>query len=268
MNKNLLFGIFALFLIIMSTQSVYAIDILDSVLQPFRGTDVGRIYENYSLFIDAVLYLLLFLGLTQLIYVKAYGKKEGKLVAIAIGLMLTFAMALMESRTGFRLGSLMPIGAIILIFVLFILLFNLFQGVFNDSVASFSLAFLIMYGFLMSTFKPLYDWLEQNAPLLAALVQIAMVISFFPYATLPTSLWMVCHPCCVSKVSFCRISPIPGLCSGVGGGKMMFGGVGVRVGGNQTTVRLGEGETVGVTGVKSDAGCAFMLPQAVSSMAR
>ncbi len=178
MNKRLLFGLFAALFLILSIQSVYAIDILDSVLQPFRGTDVGKIYETYSLFIDAVLYLLLFLGLAQMVYVKAYGKKEGKLVAVAIGLALTFAMALMESNTGFRLGSLMPIGAIVLMFVLFILLYNLFNGVFNDAGASFSLAFLIMYAFLMSMFKPLYDWLETNAPLLAALVQIAMIISF------------------------------------------------------------------------------------------
>lgn len=178
MNKRLLFGLFAALFLILSIQGVYAIDILDSVLQPFRGTDIGKIYETYSLFIDAVLYLLLFLGLAQMVYVKAYGKKEGKLVAVAIGLALTFAMALMESRTGFRLGNLMPIGAIILIFVLFVLLYNLFQGIFNDAGASFSLAFLIMYAFLMSAFNPLYKWLETNAPLLAALVQIAMIISF------------------------------------------------------------------------------------------
>lgn len=178
MNKRALFGLFAALFLILSIQSVYAIDILDSVLQPFRGTNVGKIYETYSLFIDAVLYLLLFLGLAQLIYVKAYGKKEGKLIAIAIGLALTFAMALMESNTGFRLGSLMPIGAIVLMFVLFILLYNLFNGIFNDAGASFSLSFLIMYAFLISMFKPLYDWLDANAQLLAALVQITMVISF------------------------------------------------------------------------------------------
>jgi hypothetical protein len=176
MNKKLLIGMFALFFVFLSIQSVYAIDILNSVLQPFRGTDVGQLYNTYSLFIDAVLYLLLFLGLAQLIYVKIYGKKEGKLVAIALA--LTFAMALLESRTGFRLSQLMPIGAIILMFVLFILLYNLFEGMFNDKGASFSLAFLIMYGFMMSTFSPLYNWLETNAPLLAALVQIAMVVSF------------------------------------------------------------------------------------------
>lgn len=178
MNKKLLFGLFVALFLILSINSVYAIDILDSILQPFRGSDVGRIYETYSLFIDAVLYLLLFLGLTQMIYVKVYGKKEGKLVAIAIGLALTFAMALIESNTGFRLGSLMPIGAIILMFALFILLYNLFNGVFNDAGASFALAFLIIYAFIMSTFSFLYRWLETNAPLLAALIQIAMVISF------------------------------------------------------------------------------------------
>lgn len=178
MNKKLLLGMFAVFFIVLSVQSVYAIDILDSVLKPFRGTDVGKLYDTYSLFIDAILYLLLFLGLAQMVYVKAYGKKEGKIVAIAVALALAFSMAWMESNTGFRLGSLMPIGAIILIFVLFVLLFNLFQGIFNDTGASFSLAFLIMYAFLMSAFKPLYDWLEAHAPLLAALIQIAMIISF------------------------------------------------------------------------------------------
>lgn len=178
MNKKLLFGLFVALFLILSINSVYAIDILDSILQPFRGSDVGRIYDTYSLFIDAVLYLLLFLGLTQMVYVKVYGKKEGKLVAVAIGLALTFAMALMESRTGFRLGSLMPIGAIVLMFALFILLYNLFNGVFNDTGASLALAFLIIYAFIMSTFSFLYQWLETNAPLLAALIQIAMIISF------------------------------------------------------------------------------------------
>lgn len=165
-------------LMAISLKFVLAIDVLDAALRPFRETNIAALYGTYVLFVDAVIYTILFISLAQMVYVKAFGKKEGKLVAVAIGLALMFGMMILEKNTGFNLGQLGPLAAIILLFILGILLYNLFQGMFNDAAASFSLTFLIMYAILMSAFNLLYKWLEKNAPLLAAIINIAMVAAF------------------------------------------------------------------------------------------
>lgn len=175
MNKKLF--IIPAFLAI-SLQIVSAIDILDLVLKPFQEVYVGALYLRYVMFIDAVIYFILFLSLAQMVYTKAYGKKEGKLVAVAVGLALMFGMMIFEKNSGFNLGQLGPLSAIILLMVLGWLLYNLIQGMFNDVAASFSLTFLIMYAILMSTFSPLYKWLEAYSPLLAAILNLTMVAAF------------------------------------------------------------------------------------------
>ncbi|MGV8151401.1 MAG: hypothetical protein ACP5NV_06775 [Candidatus Woesearchaeota archaeon] len=157
---------------------VYAIDILDSVLKPFQGVDIGALYLKYVMFIDAVVYLILFMSLAQFVFVKVYGKKEGKLVSVAIGLALMFGMMALEARTGFNLSQLGPFAALILLLVLGFLFYNLVNGMFNDPAASFSLTFLVMYAILMSSFSLLYKWLEKTSPLLAAILHLTMVAAF------------------------------------------------------------------------------------------
>ncbi|MGV8086523.1 MAG: hypothetical protein ACP5N1_02745, partial [Candidatus Woesearchaeota archaeon] len=170
------------FLILSSLVSAVSFS-LNSVLGPLSGNALANFYLRYFAFIDAVVYLILFLSLAQLVFTKVYkdNVKEAKMIAIAIALALTFAMAMLEMRTGFYLGQLAPVALIIFLCVIAILLFNLFQSLFNGAngkTVSAALTYLIIYGLLNVPFNALSKWIEQNVSLLSAVLALAALVAF------------------------------------------------------------------------------------------
>jgi hypothetical protein len=172
--KKLLWGIIPLLLVPL----VSAVNILDMILRPFGQFNVGQIYLQYFSFIDACIYLILFLSLAQFVFKKMYEGREGKMVSLAVGLALAFAMAVFELRTGFNLSKLGPFAALIFFLILVMLLFNVLKGLFNEAKPALCFTILIMYGLLVSAFGVLAKWIEQHVPLLFGLIHIALLAAF------------------------------------------------------------------------------------------
>jgi len=184
---NKIFGIIFLLLLVPALASA---SVLDNILRPFSGDAVGALYLEYYAFIDAVVYMLLFMSLTQMIYGKIYkstdGKpmRESKLIAVAVGLAMTFGMMVLEVNSGFNLGSLAPLAAIIFFLVFGILLYFFLEGVFaaagnaRAKALAFCITYLIMYGLLISAFSETFSWIEQNVPLLSAILSLCLIIAF------------------------------------------------------------------------------------------
>ncbi|MGV8171240.1 MAG: hypothetical protein ACP5OA_00930, partial [Candidatus Woesearchaeota archaeon] len=139
---------------------------------------------RYYQFIDALIYLVLFLSLAQLVFTKIYSnnKREAKMVAVAIALSLMFAMVVLENMTGFNLGQLAPVALVIFLSVLAMLLYNLLQGLFGSEgkgkTASAALTYLLVYGLLVVPFNTLNQWIITNSPLLASVLSLASVVAF------------------------------------------------------------------------------------------
>ena len=166
---------------------------LNNILQPFGNIGIGSFYLRYYSLVDAMVYLILFIGLAQFVFMKVFKNdahaenpfKEAKLVSVAVGLALTVGMVVMENRSGFNLGSaLSPVAAIVILLVLALLLYNLFKALFpaedekKVSGVSASLTFLIIYALVMVPFSALNTWMNTNAPLLSSILAIASVVSF------------------------------------------------------------------------------------------
>src|SRR3989344_9068863 len=60
------------------------------------------LYTEYSFFIDFIIFLLIFLGLTQAIF-GTHFKSGSKPLSLGIALMLSFGLTLWESHSGFTL---------------------------------------------------------------------------------------------------------------------------------------------------------------------
>ena len=179
-NKLLLY--FSTLVVLSSSVTAYGID-FNTLLHPFALIDTLSFYMLYRQFIDAVIYLMLFLSLGQIAFLKVFkdNKKEAKMVAIAIGLALTVSMMILESNTGFYLGQLAPIALIIFLIVLAMLLYTLLLGLFegeNHKTISAVITYLIVYGLMVVPFGVLYKWIEQNIPLLSALLELFAFASF------------------------------------------------------------------------------------------
>ena len=187
MNKNISKIILVLFGMIMlaSSVSAYYSFNFNSVLDPFGSLDITSFYLRYYEFIDAIIYFLLFLSLSQMIFVKVYDKygdkKSSKMVAVAVGLALAVSMIVLEMNTGFKIGDLGVVALIILLLVLAILLYNVMRGLFtedNGKKISGALTYLIIYGLIVVPFGTLYEWIQENAPLLSGVRALAAIAAF------------------------------------------------------------------------------------------
>jgi len=158
----------------------------NSILNPFGLLNIASFYLNYYSFIDALVYLILFLSVAKIVFAKVYkdNKKEAKMIAVAIALCLTISMIVLEMNTGFNIGQLAPVALIIFLLVLAVLLYNLMLSLFplkdgqKVSMHSAALTYLIIYGLLIVPFGTLYRWIQTNAPLLSGVLELAGVVAF------------------------------------------------------------------------------------------
>ena len=185
--------IYAISLILFSGVVSAALNI-NAILSPFNGSAIASFYLSYYAFIDALIYLILFLSLSQIAFIKIYAKnaapgvtsnrKESKMIAVAVALALTASMTILEMNTGFNLGQLYPIALVIFLLVLAILLYNLMCGLFpppeekKPSKVAAALTYLIIYGLIIVPFGTLYTWMERNAPLLASILTLGTIAAF------------------------------------------------------------------------------------------
>ena len=73
-------------------------NILDTFFRPFENLDIEKTYDQYSVFIDLIIYLLIFVGLSQAVLSKKFQGRGGKAVVISVGLILTISMIIAEKN--------------------------------------------------------------------------------------------------------------------------------------------------------------------------
>ena len=152
-SRRLLFTILIAFLVV--TPFVLGADFLDPVFSSFRGTNLGQTYVNYAPFIDAIIYIWLFIAIAK----KSMPEKMGGQVATALGVILGVAMCVFELTSKFNLGKLGPFAAIILFLIIGIFLYNLMKDFTGNPWAAMSVAFLIIYSVAKWIVPTLFDWI-------------------------------------------------------------------------------------------------------------
>ena len=104
MKRLMVFLLFLLVIPIVSAQ-IYDYRIATGYLGAFN---FANIYDNYAVYIDSVIYLLIFLGLGRAVFGatarnEPEKEKAYRLIYIGLALALTIGMLLAESRIGFSL---------------------------------------------------------------------------------------------------------------------------------------------------------------------
>ncbi|MBI1972977.1 hypothetical protein HYS50_03155 [Candidatus Woesearchaeota archaeon] len=85
----------------------------------YGGLSITAFYEQYQIYIDSIIFLLIFLSVGKALFLSHFGS-GGKTLYIAIGLALTLGLLLWEEQTGFSIiYNLGPIGVIALLLILF-----------------------------------------------------------------------------------------------------------------------------------------------------
>jgi len=151
-------------------------DAMDA-LRALRGVNLSNLYDDYYGFIDLALYLVLFVSLAQLSLGKHLEGRHGKMVAVAVGLMLSVGLVLMELAMGFNIRSFGPVAAMIAIagvgLVIYLALRKLNIHITTAACASY----ILMYFSLQAVSPGFYDWIYDKAPWMSILLLFCMVVA-------------------------------------------------------------------------------------------
>ena len=156
-------------------------DPLASLFAPLQGIDIARLYKLHHLWIDFVIFLLLFISVAQFSIGRRMGGRPGQMLSIVIGLILAIALSLTPRSLGFSLQSFGPLAAGVIIFLVGLAVFYLIRNLGMGRSGAGSLAFLVTYFLIRATTPNFFAWLEKNehTAWLHLVLVIAVIISMW-----------------------------------------------------------------------------------------
>ncbi len=134
---------------------------IDTLLEPFQGIDIATTYQSHGVLIDFVIYVVIFTGLTRFVFSKRFPDRGGRAITIGVAIALSAGMAVFSSQTGFRLGNLGSIAAILLLALFGVLIFALVKHLGGHTANSGIIAFLAAYMITRAAFPEVYEWAAQ-----------------------------------------------------------------------------------------------------------
>ncbi|HLD06028.1 MAG TPA: hypothetical protein VJC16_00655 [Candidatus Nanoarchaeia archaeon] len=154
-------------------------NLLEKVLQPFSSINVASTYQQNSVFIDFILYLVLFMGVTRFAMQKRY-EPYGKMIAIVVAVMLTIGMSVAEQRYGFTIGDFSPFVLLLFFALLIFFVYSILKGLgLNSNKLSIGIALLLVYalvtGISPSFYAEMQSWTTVGS-ILDAVLHIGLVL--------------------------------------------------------------------------------------------
>lgn len=171
-----------MFLISIKTPPILASgNTLYSPLSAFQNLDLARLYDLYHSWVDFFIFLSLFVSVAKLTIGRRFEGREGKILSVVVGLVLSMALTLMEARMDFSLRSFGPIAAGILIFLVGLVIFYLVKSVNAGYSAAGAISFIITYFLIRATVPNFFFWIGENqwAAWVHLGLVIALIISFW-----------------------------------------------------------------------------------------
>ncbi|MBI1931197.1 MAG: hypothetical protein HYS24_01505 [Ignavibacteriales bacterium] len=179
-NKYFIIGSFIIFSILINS-SFASGNLLTEILSPFETTDFSEIYDSYSSIIDFIIYVILFVGLSQVTIGKIFDSRGGKAMVVAIGLVLAIGLVISESIIGFNLRSFGPLAATIFIFLVGFVIYHGIKSTGMEAIGAISISLVVTYFSIRSIAPSYFDWMKDNEYMgwLHSVILIAVVISIY-----------------------------------------------------------------------------------------
>lgn len=177
MNKKWVLAIFA-FILIINVSSVLAADILSPIMTVFKGLDFGKYITDpmYYPFIDAVMYFILFIGISMFALGKFFG--DSKLIPVTIGIILALAMCGFEYMYKWRLIIALSMYAFILVILIVgFFLYYVMNKVTDNFWIPFAITVFLVVGLITSN-AAVREQVEKFEPVQAG-IGLVQTIAFF-----------------------------------------------------------------------------------------
>ncbi len=168
----------ALFLPLLASL-VYAgfTDPISSVLSVFGDFNVYDIYQNYWGIIDFILYLIIFIGLSQQTLGRRFQGRASSSISTGIGIALAIAAAFGARQFNFRLGDMAPIALLIFILLIAMEMAYVTHRLIGDWKPAIAAAFLLTYFAINAVAPFIMDWLRERVPFIASVFSILVIIA-------------------------------------------------------------------------------------------
>lgn len=189
MKKSMVFFLAAIFIfssLALAASAQQAPNFWEAIFQPF-GSRLEQVYDRFGPFIDAVIYLIIFLGLTQATLGRIFESRGrgGKTVIIGIGIVLALSLALWEREAGFNIKSFGPVAALILISLMGYAVWTAIKSLEIEGVDTFTttaIAYLLVYNSMAAIVPNIIEWINKHMPIVGAI--LALLTAVFTIAIL------------------------------------------------------------------------------------
>jgi hypothetical protein len=148
---------------------------LETILEPFREIEIASTYSKHYLFIDFLIYLIIFSGLSQYVLGKKFPGKGGKAISGGIAIALSAGMTVFSASTGFNLSRFGPVAAGIIMILASLIIYSLIKQIGGNTINASLIAFIITYFLMRATAPEIYQWALKNQ--FAAWIDAALVLS-------------------------------------------------------------------------------------------
>lgn len=188
--------ILLLFFIIIFSSFVSAaeVGIFDDVFSSIvpEGFNFAHVYEKYGMFIDMIIYLVLFIGVAQATLMKRFEGTGGKTVVVVVGIMLAVGLSVwaneeVNGEPRFMIKDLGPITGALFALIIFSTVYSFVKGVtgnhgFGDKATAGLVAWIFIYYAMQSVFPSVFEFMYSVpfiGPLLGIFTHIAVIAAIF-----------------------------------------------------------------------------------------
>tara|TARA_Y100000034_G_C6861373_1_gene392065 strand:+ start:362 stop:1498 length:1137 start_codon:yes stop_codon:yes gene_type:complete len=141
---------------LLSLTSVYSQSILDP-LNIFQGINLAAFYAQNNLWIDAVIYFIIFIGVAAVTIGKKFQDSGGKAIVIGIGLALSFGITYFTWEIGFSLIQLGPWALILFMILIAYTIFSTIKYMGEDSLVAIAIAYILVWLMLNFVLKEVME---------------------------------------------------------------------------------------------------------------
>ncbi len=161
-------------------------DVLSIIFDPLRGIDIARIYLQHSSVIDFVIYFILFTGITRATLGTRFTGKPGRLISLAVGIILAIALSVTQYRMHFNIASFGPYAAALILCLAAVVFHQVLINFGASFKISLAISYILIYATIRSFVPSFFDWLLLRIPFLAAVLSLAFIIALI---TLLFAIW-------------------------------------------------------------------------------
>jgi hypothetical protein len=184
-------------------------NIIDQILSPFQGFDIGWTYSNYGQIIDGIIFFCLFLGISQHTFGRLYKGRPGKVISIALSLMLTIALLLSEQYLNFSIKSFGVVAVgVVLVFTGFFV-FSIARSTGMNHINSFCLAYVLIFFSVAAMVPNLFDFIATRAPILNGITALVLLFALIrlPYVAIKFAASRTTHKQVPTEFKFNQPTP-------------------------------------------------------------